>query len=278
MSRKRLTQYFPWLLPLRQKQRRLFYFTAMKLDRNTYAVHQSKQSLPNKIYEDRDLMINRASGFDIQFQYNKVHNLTLAAEKISGIIIAPGETFSLCYAIRNADKKTPYLEGLSFLNGETIGEYGGGLCQLSILFHRIFLHTPLTVTERHGHETVSIPPTNGNCPSGIDATIAEGWLDLRVKNETPHKFQLCIRFDGDDIIGEVYSDAEKCYDYQVYNPSLRYEEADGEVFEIATVARRRISILTGEATEEVLYENVCAVNYPLPENTVITKREAENEV
>ena len=138
MTRKRLTETFPWLLPLRQYQRKLF-----------------------------------------QYQYNKVHNLKLAAAKVDGVIIKPGESFSLCYAIKDADRDEPYLEGLSLVNGKTAGEYGGGLCQLSNLLYWVFLHTPLTITERHGHGTESIPPVDPNELAGIDATIAEGWLRLR---------------------------------------------------------------------------------------------------
>lgn len=269
MTRKRLTQRFPWLVPLRQKQRRFCYFTAMALDRNTYAKKQSKQLLPNEIYTDRDLMINRNSGFDLQFQYNKAFNLKLAAAKISGLVIAPGEIFSLCYTIRNADKPTPYRDGLSLINGKITSEYGGGLCQMSILLHRMFLHTPLTVIERHGHDTESIPPTNNDLPVGIDATIAEGWLDLRIKNQTPHKYQIVITFDGDDIVGKILSDTEKCYDYELYNPAVSYERVDDKIIERATVARKQISRHTGVIEDQILYENTCFIDYPLPDYSCI---------
>ena len=45
MKRKRLTEIFPALIPLRQKQRRLFWFTKMRFDGNRYAHQRSEEIL-----------------------------------------------------------------------------------------------------------------------------------------------------------------------------------------------------------------------------------------
>lgn len=246
----------------------------MYLDRNKYAKKQNTKLLPEEIFRCSSLMINHNSGFDLKYQYNKVHNLKLAAKKIHGLMIKPGETFSLWLSIRDADKKEPYLDGLSLVNGRICGEYGGGLCQLSNLLYQLFLHTPLTVTERHGHGTEAIAPTDKNEPCGIDATIAEGWLDLKVKNNTTHTFQLSVTFDGDYITGAVLSESEKCYEYEIFNPSCRYIRQGDIIRREADVARRRKSCFTGKVTEEFLYHNSCIIGYPLPEGTVITEAEA----
>lgn len=269
MTRKRLTERFPFLLPLRQFQRRLFFYTGMFLDRSTYAKKQTVSLLCEEIFKESVPMINRNSGYDIRYQYNKVHNLKLAAKKINGLIIAPGETFSLCLAIRNADKKEPYLDGLSLVNGQIQGEYGGGLCQLSNLLYWMFLHTPLTVTERHAHGSESIPPINPGEPAGVDAAIAEGWLDLKVKNNTSHTFQLCITFEDDYMTGTVRCESAKCFDYTIYNPSCRYALRNGQIYQESEVARRCTSLCTGTVTEELLYQNSCIIDYPLPYGTKI---------
>ncbi len=270
MTRKRVTEIFPWLLPARKAQRRLFFYLGMRFDRNHYALRQSAKMLPNEIFADRSLMINRNSGFDIKYQFNKAHNLKLAAKKVHGIVVKPGETFSLCYAIKDADKKEPYLDGLSLVGGEIRGEYGGGLCQLSNLLYWLFLHTPLTVTERHGHGTESIPPVNPDEPAGVDATIEEGWLDLKVKNNTTHTFQLSVTFDGDYLCGAVKSGSQKCYDYEVYNSSCSYTMQDGVVWQDADVCRLRRSCFTGKTKEEFLYHNACIIDYPLPQELLQT--------
>lgn len=178
-------------------------------------------------------------------------------------------TCSLCLAIRNADKKEPYLDGLSLVNGQIQGEYGGGLCQLSNLLYWMFLHTPLTVTERHAHGSESIPPINPGEPAGVDAAIAEGWLDLKIKNNTSHTFQLGITFEDDYMTGTVRCESAKCFDYTVYNPSCRYVMRNGQIYQESEVARRCTSLCTGTVTEELLYQNSCIIDYPLPYGTKI---------
>lgn len=141
MTRKRVTERFPWLLPIRQAQRKIFFYVGMRLDKNTYAQTQKKAHLSHEIFETDSQMLNQNSGFDMKYQFNKVHNLKLAAKKINGLIIRPGEVFSFCYVTRKADKKEPYRDGLSLVNGEITREYGGGLCQFSNMLYWMFLHT-----------------------------------------------------------------------------------------------------------------------------------------
>ncbi len=182
MSRKRLTQVFPFLLPIRKWQRKTFFYLKMRFDRNKYAREMSKKFLPYKVCDTTSLLLNQNSGFDMKFQLNKVHNLKLASKTISHIMIKPNETFSFWQLVKSADKKIPYKDGLNFVEGKIVGDYGGGLCQLSNMLFWLFLHTPMTITERHCHSTVSFPSTTPDLPAGIDATISEGWLDLKVKN------------------------------------------------------------------------------------------------
>ncbi|WP_425755423.1 glycopeptide resistance accessory protein VanW [Ihubacter sp. rT4E-8] len=269
MSRKRITERFPWLLPLRQTQRKIFFYAGMRLDRNTYAKTQRKGLMPSQIISKSEPMINRDSGYDIQYQYNKVHNLKLAAAKLHGLLIKPGETFSFCLSVKKADKETPYKDGLSLVDGKIQGEYGGGLCQLSNLLYWLFLHTQLTIVERHGHGTEAVTPADPDMLAGIDATIAEGWLDLKVKNETSHVYQLAFHFDEDVICGEILADTNRCYDYTLYNPLRQYILREGQIIEEATLARKRTSLFTGAVDEEILYRNTCVIEYPLPESTVI---------
>ena len=271
MTRKRVTERFPWLLPIRQAQRKIFFYVGMRLDKNTYAQTQKKARLAHEIFETDSQMLNQNSGFDMKYQFNKVHNLKLAAKKINGLIIRPGEVFSFCYVTRKADKKEPYRDGLSLVNGEITGEYGGGLCQFSNMLYWMFLHTQLTIVERHGHEVEAIPPTESEYLAGVDATVAEGWLDLKVKNDTTHTYQIVIDFDSKTMYGKILSDSTRCFDYKIYNQSLRYVREKGKVVEKSIVMRQRTSRVSGQTEEERLYENTCIIDYPLPVNIEISE-------
>lgn len=263
MSRKRLTQVFPFLLPLRKWQRKKLFYLEMLLDGNRYAKRKSETLLPNTVFETSSLMLNENSGFDMQYQINKVHNLKLAAKKINKVIIAPNDTFSFWQLVRWADRQEKYKDGLNLVDGKIIGSYGGGLCQLSNMLFWLFLHTPMTVVERHGHAVESFPSTTEDLPCGTDATINEGWLDLKVRNNTDNAFQIEICFDDRFMYGRILSQTPVAVDYKVFNSTVFYVKREEKNYQIATVCRFETDRLTGAQTEKELYINKCEIAYAL---------------
>ncbi len=274
MQRKRLTEVFPALLPLRIRQRKRLFYLGMLLDKNDYADEVSGTALPHEAFRASSLLINEKSGRDIRYQYNKVHNLKLAAATIDGLLIRPGQTFSFWQRARSADREVPYKDGLVLSGGKLVAARGGGLCQLSTLLFWLFLHTPMTAVEHTGHPSEEFPSTTPELPFGTDATISEGWLDLKVKNDTPYTFQLDITFDERCMYGRILSDAELPERYEIFNRSLSYYESVGRVFRVCTVDRRAVSKQTGQSRVRSLYTSTCEIGYPLPAGTIIEKKES----
>ena len=62
MPRKRLTQLFPALIPLRQAQRRLFCLAGMRLDRRRYAGTQWGAVLPQRVFAYSSPLLNPDTG------------------------------------------------------------------------------------------------------------------------------------------------------------------------------------------------------------------------
>lgn len=269
MARKRLTQIFPFLLPLRKWQRKLFFYWKMRLDKNRYAAEIADGLLPHEVFRTESLLLNENSGYDMQYQHNKVFNLQLAAKTVNHLLIRPGETFSFWMRVRNADRDEPYKDGLVLVDGKIVGAYGGGLCQISSMLFWMFLHTPLTIVERHGHAVESFPTTTEDLPSGTDATVTEGWLDLKVKNETAHPFQLEITFADGYMIGRVLSDTELPCEYEIYNASVDYYRKNGRVYQEASVERRRTDKETGAVDDTHLYRTTSEIGYELPDDIEI---------
>lgn len=269
MSRRRLTQVFPFLLPIRQWQRKKLFYLKMRFDANRYAKGRAETPLPYTVFETSSLMVNKNSGHDIKFQFNKVHNLKLAAKTIDKIILEPGETFSFWQCARFADRYEQYLDGLNLVDGKIVGSYGGGICQLSNMLFWLFLHTPLTVTERHGHTVESFPSATEELPCGTDATINEGWLDLKVRNETDNTFQIKISFDDEYMYGRILSQKPVETDYTVYNSFVAYIRRNGKVYQSASVCRSETDKKTFDKTERELYRNRCQIAYELPESICI---------
>lgn len=278
MPRKRLTQIFPLLLPLRKWQRKKLFYLKMHLCKSKYAKVKSAELLPNKIFETSSLMLNQNSGFDIKYQQGKVHNLKLAARTVNGILIRPGETFSFWQLVRFADRREPYKEGLKLVNGKIVGDYGGGLCQLSNMLFWLFLHTPLTVVERHGHAVNSLPPTTEDLPCGTDATVSEGWLDLKIRNDTDNTFQIEISFDDNFMYGCILSQNPLDMEYYVFNSSVSYVKCQGKIYQTAVVCLSETDKKTGRKTEKNLYVNQCEITYELPDSISVKEITSIEEV
>lgn len=207
MRRKRLTQLFPCLLPLRQKQKKFCYYMGMKLDRNRYSNTHSDITLAHPVFCASWPLYNHKTGYELIYQENKAYNCGLAARALDRLVIAPGETFSFWNAVRDADREAAYKNGYALSDGKLQLLPGGGLCQMSSFLLWLFLHTPLTVTEQHTHG-IDLHLNMPGIPQGVDAAVAEGWLDLKVKNNTDRTFQLLVSVDGGSMVGAVLSDGK----------------------------------------------------------------------
>lgn len=273
MTRRRMTQIFPWLLPLRRWQRRFCFYAKMGWDGIPYATCRERQELPYPLFETSCPMYNRETGFDMVYQENKVFNLKLAAATLDHLLIRPGETFSFWRLVRYADRDTPYREGLAEVDGKLTVQKGGGLCQLSNLLCWMFLHTPLTLTERHRHQVKDFPEPPSDAPLGVDATVAEGWLDLRVRNDTEVTFQIAISFDQAHITGRVYTARDLGLTYEAINENLVYYRQNGRVYEGVDVVQRAIDTSSGICVStRRMYRNQCEIGYRLPAGTVVQEK------
>ena len=130
---------------------------------------------------------------------NRRHNIKTGASKINGLIIKPGEEFSLLKALGETDASAGYLPELVIKGDKTTLEYGGGLCQIATTMFRTALATGLPITERRNHSyRVSYYE-----PAGTDATIYIPNPDLKFINDTGSNILIQTRFEGDN---DVYFD------------------------------------------------------------------------
>lgn len=114
---------------------------------------------------------------------NRIHNVALAANRINGVVVPPGEVFSFNEAVGEISAATGYKSAYVISGGRTILGDGGGVCQVSTTLFRAILDAGLPIEERKAHayrvgyyEEDSLP--------GIDATVYNPSADLRFKNDT----------------------------------------------------------------------------------------------
>ena len=91
--------------------------------------------LPVLVRQHNSLIRRRLGNVNMQLQENKATNLALAVTHINGLLIRPGETFSLWKLVGRTTRRKGYKEGLTIAKGQPSQGIGGGLCQLSNLIH-----------------------------------------------------------------------------------------------------------------------------------------------
>lgn len=126
---------------------------------------------------------------------NRRKNIRVGADAVHGVLLAPGEEFSLVKVLGEVDEASGYVPELVIKGDKTIPEYGGGLCQIGTTVFRSALASGLPITERRNHSyRVSYYE-----PAGTDAAIYIPHPDVRFVNDTPSHILIQARIEKDDI-------------------------------------------------------------------------------
>jgi vancomycin resistance protein YoaR len=118
----------------------------------------------------------------------KAHNIRLAAERLNGVVVPPGGTFSFNQEVGPTTLDAGYKWGFGIEAGQTgartVPSVAGGICQVATtLFQRVFW-TGFPLIERHWH-LYWIPAYTSRGIAGLDATVdADSGLDFRWSNPT----------------------------------------------------------------------------------------------
>lgn len=87
---------------------------------------------------------------------SRVHNVALAASRINGTLVKPGETFSFNQVLGDVSAFTGYQQAYIISEGKTILGDGGGVCQVSSTLFRAVLNAGLPILERQAHAYLSL--------------------------------------------------------------------------------------------------------------------------
>ena len=149
-------------------------------------------------YNIKDLVGRATTNFS-GGSLDRQHNIEVGVSKLTGILIAPGEQFSMVKALGPVTEKAGYLKEFVIKEDRTIKELGGGLCQLATTLFRTILDAGLPVTERINHRYVI-----SYYGPGLDATIYGPHPDLRFVNDTGNYLLLQGTSRNNEATFELY--------------------------------------------------------------------------
>ena len=116
---------------------------------------------------------------------DRTTNLTLAANKINGTVVMPGETFSYNTVVGERTIAAGYKEAPIYVSGEVVDGLGGGICQITSTLYNAVVYANLEIVERSNHQFVP-----SYVSASRDATVVYGSIDFKFKNNRDYPIKL----------------------------------------------------------------------------------------
>lgn len=110
----------------------------------------------------------------------RTFNLRLAASRLDGYVLLPGETFDFNVAVGPRTEVMGYKVAPVIAQGELVDGIGGGTCQIAGTLHAAAFFAGLEIPDRHPHTRPSF-----YIKMGLDAAVAYPTVDLQLANPLP---------------------------------------------------------------------------------------------
>jgi vancomycin resistance protein YoaR len=154
--------------------------------------------------EARDLGVKRViSSFTQWFPYAayRVTNIGLAAKKINGTLLEPGDTFSLNGIVGERTPENGFVKGYVIgANNELVEDYGGAVSTITTATWHTAFYAGMTRLEQRAHGFWI-----SRYEAGLEATVSWGSLDLRFRNDTPYGVYITTSMTSDSVTVTMWS-------------------------------------------------------------------------
>lgn len=132
----------------------------------------------------------------------RVHNITKAAGMVNGVVVQPGETFSMNKTIGVRNKANGWQMAGALSGGQSgVKQYGGGVCQVSTTMYNAVVKGDLEIVYRQAHSEKS-----SYVKGGLDATINSvgNEIDFKWKNNTDSPVMIVAYVNGYTVTVDIY--------------------------------------------------------------------------
>ena len=139
-------------------------------------------------------------------------NVRITAERITGVILNPGETMKYGPLVTPFTAANGYFPAPGYLQGKTVDMVGGGVCQTSSTLYAATIYANLEIVQRINHGFAS-----DYIGLGMDATVAEGGPEFEFRNNTLYPIKVEAQFftKGSNDYVRVALHGTKTDDYSV---------------------------------------------------------------
>lgn len=118
-------------------------------------------------------------------------NVKLSAASINEYVMNSGDVFSYNEVVGQRTAARGYQAAPAYVQGETVDEIGGGICQTSSTLYLACLRSNLEITERYAHRYVPAYIT-----AGMDATVSWGGPDYKFTNNSLYPIKIVTIYEN----------------------------------------------------------------------------------
>lgn len=145
-------------------------------------------------------------------------NLKLAMQKLNGVVVSPGETFSYNKTLGKRTAEAGYKEAGGFAGGKVVQTLAGGICQISSTLYDAVVYANLDIVERHNHMFLA-----GYVGAGKDATVVYGTYDFKFKNTRKYPIMIKTSIGSGVAQISIYGVKEEVeYEVEISSKILSY--------------------------------------------------------
>lgn len=145
-------------------------------------------------------------------------NLQVAVNKINGVVVMPGETFSYNKTLGKRTAEAGYKDAAGYAGGKVVQMIGGGICQISSTLYDAVVYANLEIVERHNHAFLT-----SYLGAGKDATVVYGSLDFRFKNTRNYPIKIESYMQNGIVTVNMYGIKEENeYEVEISTTILSY--------------------------------------------------------
>lgn len=144
----------------------------------------------------------------------RMQNIQAAAARFHGVLVAPGETFSMGETMGDVSLDNGFAEALIIYGGRTIKGVGGGVCQVSTTLFRTVFDAGFPVVERtpHAYRVGYYEQTGSGAPdpnlAGMDATVYFPLVDFKFTNDSQYWILMETYMGSSSLTWKFYSTSD----------------------------------------------------------------------
>ena len=144
----------------------------------------------------------------------RIQNIQTAAARFDGVLVAPGETFSMGQTLGDVSLNSGFAEALIIYGNRTITGVGGGVCQVSTTLFRTVLNAGFPVAERVPHayrvHYYEETPSGVDDPNlaGLDATVYFPLVDFQFRNDSQYWILMETHVGSDYLTWQFFSTSD----------------------------------------------------------------------